>query len=36
LLALHEVRAGTIDIVHTLHSFGIIMAGENEFDPFMD
>jgi tRNA-splicing ligase RtcB (3'-phosphate/5'-hydroxy nucleic acid ligase) len=29
-------HAGTIDIVHTLRPFGVVMAGENEFDPFKD
>lgn len=33
VLAAH---AGTIDIVHRLRPFGVIMAGENEFDPFKD
>ncbi len=31
-----KAHAGTIDIVHTLRPFGVIMAGENEFDPFKD
>jgi tRNA-splicing ligase RtcB (3'-phosphate/5'-hydroxy nucleic acid ligase) len=31
-----HAHAGTIDIVHTLRPFGVIMAGENEFDPFKD
>jgi tRNA-splicing ligase RtcB len=33
VLASHQ---GTIDIVHRLRPFGVIMAGENEFDPFKD
>lgn len=33
VLAAH---AGTIDIVHTLRPFGVIMAGANEFDPYKD
>jgi tRNA-splicing ligase RtcB len=33
VLAAH---AGTIEIVHKLRPFGVIMAGENEFDPFKD
>ncbi len=33
VLAAH---AGTIEIVHRLRPFGVIMAGENEFDPFKD
>jgi tRNA-splicing ligase RtcB len=33
VLAAH---AGTIDIVHRLRPFGVLMAGENEFDPFKD
>jgi tRNA-splicing ligase RtcB (3'-phosphate/5'-hydroxy nucleic acid ligase) len=33
VLAAH---VGTIDIVHRLRPFGVIMAGENEFDPFKD
>lgn len=32
---LHEHR-NTIEIVHTLHPFGVIMAGANEFDPYKD
>jgi tRNA-splicing ligase RtcB (3'-phosphate/5'-hydroxy nucleic acid ligase) len=33
VLAAH---AGTIEIVHRLRPFGVIMAEENEFDPFKD
>ena len=33
VLAAHE---GTIEIVRTLRPFGVIMAGQNEFDPFKD
>lgn len=33
VLAAHQ---GTIEIVHRLRPFGVIMAGENEFDPFKD
>lgn len=33
VLAAHE---GTIEIMHTLHPFGVIMAGQNEFDPYKD
>lgn len=33
VLAAH---AGTIEIVHTLRPFGVIMAGANEFDPYKD
>jgi tRNA-splicing ligase RtcB (3'-phosphate/5'-hydroxy nucleic acid ligase) len=33
VLAAH---ADTIEIVHRLRPFGVIMAGENEFDPFKD
>ena len=33
VLAAH---AGTVDIIHTLHPFGVIMAGANEFDPYKD
>lgn len=29
-------HANTIDIVHTLRPFGVIMAGANEFDPYKD
>ena len=31
-----EAHAGTVEIVHRLRPFGVIMAGENEFDPFKD
>jgi len=33
VLAAH---AGTVEIMHTLHPFGVIMAGANEFDPYKD
>lgn len=33
VLAAHD---GTIEIVETLRPFGVIMAGENEFDPYKD
>lgn len=33
VLAAHE---GTIEIMHTLSPFGVIMAGANEFDPYKD
>jgi len=33
VLAAH---AGTVEIVHTLRPFGVIMAGANEFDPYKD
>ena len=33
VLAAHE---GTIEIVHRLRPFGVIMAGANEFDPYKD
>lgn len=33
VLAAH---AGTIEIVHELRPFGVIMAGSNEFDPYKD
>lgn len=33
VLAEHK---GTIEILHTLHPFGVIMAGSNEFDPYKD
>ncbi len=33
VLAAH---GGTVEIVHRLRPFGVIMAGENEFDPFKD
>lgn len=33
VLAAH---AGTIDVVHSLRPFGVIMAGSNEFDPYKD
>lgn len=29
-------HAGTIEIMHTLRPFGVIMAGANEFDPYKD
>jgi tRNA-splicing ligase RtcB len=29
-------HANTIEIVHTLRPFGVIMAGQNEFDPYKD
>jgi len=28
--------AGTINVLHTLKPFTVVMAGENEFDPFKD
>ncbi|MEM7737608.1 MAG: RtcB family protein [Deinococcota bacterium] len=31
-----EEHKGTIEILHTLHPFGVIMAGKNEFDPYKD
>ena len=33
VLARHE---GTIRVLHTLRPFGVVMAGENEFDPYKD
>ena len=33
VLAEHE---GTVRVLHTLRPFAVIMAGENEFDPFKD
>lgn len=33
VLAAHE---GTVEIMHTLRPFGVIMAGANEFDPYKD
>jgi tRNA-splicing ligase RtcB len=33
VLAAH---AGTVEVVHTLRPFGVIMAGANEFDPYKD
>lgn len=33
VLAAHE---GTVEIMHTLHPMGVIMAGANEFDPYKD
>lgn len=33
VLAAH---AGTVEIVHNLRPFGVIMAGSNEFDPYKD
>lgn len=33
VLAAHE---GTVEVVHTLRPFGVIMAGANEFDPYKD
>ncbi|MFT3987038.1 RtcB family protein [Aestuariivirga sp.] len=33
VLAAH---AGTVEIMHRLRPFGVVMAGENEFDPFKD
>jgi len=29
-------HGNTIEILHTLHPFGVIMAGANEFDPYKD
>lgn len=29
-------HSGTIEVVHTLKPFGVIMAGANEFDPYKD
>jgi tRNA-splicing ligase RtcB len=29
-------HAGTIKVLHTLRPFAVVMAGENEFDPFKD
>jgi len=29
-------HAGTIRVLHTLRPFAVVMAGENEFDPFKD
>lgn len=29
-------HAGTIDILHTLRPFGVVMAGAKEFDPYKD
>lgn len=33
VLAAHE---GTVDVIHRLRPVGVIMAGENEFDPYKD
>lgn len=29
-------HAGTVEVLHTLRPFGVIMAGANEFDPYKD
>ena len=29
-------HAGTVKVLHTLRPFAVVMAGENEFDPFKD
>ena len=29
-------HAGTVKVLHTLRSFAVVMAGEEEFDPFKD
>jgi tRNA-splicing ligase RtcB len=29
-------HAGTVDVVHVLRPFGVLMAGANEFDPYKD
>ena len=29
-------HAGSIKVLHTLRPFGVVMAGEGEFDPFKD
>jgi tRNA-splicing ligase RtcB len=31
-----EYHKGTVEIVHQLKPFGVIMAGSNEFDPYKD
>ena len=31
-----ECHRNTIDVVHTLHPIGVIMAGSGEFDPYKD
>jgi tRNA-splicing ligase RtcB len=31
-----EYHKGTVEIVHQLRPFGVIMAGSNEFDPYKD
>jgi tRNA-splicing ligase RtcB len=36
LPAVLAAHAGTIEIMHTLSPFGVIMAGANEFDPYKD
>jgi tRNA-splicing ligase RtcB len=33
VLAAHS---GSVKVVHTLRPFAVVMAGENEFDPFKD
>jgi tRNA-splicing ligase RtcB len=29
-------HAGSVKVMHTLHPFAVVMAGESEFDPFKD
>ena len=29
-------HAGTVKVLHTLRPFAVVMAGEDEFDPFKD
>ena len=29
-------HAGTVRVLHTLRPFAVVMAGEDEFDPFKD
>jgi tRNA-splicing ligase RtcB len=31
-----DAHSGTVEICHTLHPRGVIMAGANEFDPYKD
>lgn len=31
-----DTHAGTVEVCHTLHPRGVIMAGANEFDPYKD
>lgn len=31
-----DAHAGTLDILHVLQPVGVVMAGENEFDPYKD
>ena len=31
-----EAQGGTIEVLHTLRPLIVVMAGENEFDPYKD